>query len=80
MKRIKAASITQTIVFSRSENEPKEYAKRKVQEEIERYKYRLNRENTKYKILSEKTQENGSVIMEIVKECGNRTLVGTYLD
>lgn len=80
MKRITAASITQIIVFSRSRNEPKEYARRKVQEEIDRYKHRLNRENTRYKILSEEMQENGSVTMEIVKECGNRIPVGTYLD
>ncbi|MDO5574755.1 MAG: hypothetical protein Q4G60_12345 [bacterium] len=80
MKRIKSACITQTIVFSRSQNEPEEYAERKVQEEIKRYMYRLNRENTRYKILSEKIQENGSRVMEIVKEYGNRIPVGTYLD
>lgn len=80
MKRIKAASITQTIIFSRNENEPREYAERKVQEEIKRYKYRLGRENTRYKILSEEIQDDGAVIMEIVKECGNRTPVGSYID
>lgn len=80
MKRIKAASITQTIIFSRSENEPREYAERKIQEEIKRYKYRLDRENTRYKIISDEVQDDGSVIMEIVKEYGNRTPVGSYLD
>lgn len=80
MKRIKAASITQIIVFTRNGNEPKDYAGRKVQEEIKRYKYRLDREKTRYKVLSEEIRNDGSVVMEIVKECGNRTPVGTYLD
>lgn len=33
-----------------------------------------------YENLSEEIQDDGSVIMEIVKEYGNRTPVGSYLD
>ena len=80
MKRIKAACITQTIHFENRDAMGSEYAKRKVQEEIKRYKYRMDRENTRYKVISEEVQEDGSVIMEIVKEYGNRTAVGNYLD
>lgn len=80
MKRIKAASITQTIVFTRNGNEPKDYAERKVQEEIKRFKYRMDREKTRYKVISEEVQADGSVVLEIVKEYGSRTPVGTYLD
>jgi len=80
MKRIKAACITQTVHFINKDVIDTEYSKRKVQEEIKRYKYRMDRENTRYKIISEDVQEDGSVIMEIVKEYGNRTAVGNYLD
>lgn len=80
MKRIKAACITQTILFINKDAWGSDYSKRKVQEEIKRYKYRMDRENTRYKVISEEVQEDGSVIMEIVKEYGNRTAVGNYLD
>ena len=80
MKRIKAACITQTIHFINKDANGSDYSKRKVQDEIKRYKYRLDRERTKYKIISEEVQEDGSVIMEIVREYGNNKLTGHYLD
>lgn len=80
MKRIKAACITQTIHFVNKDTCGSEYSKRKVQEEIKRYKYRMDRERTKYKIISEDVQEDGSVIMEIVREYGNNKPTGNYLD
>lgn len=80
MKRIKAACITQMIHFTNVEGKGSEYGKRKVQEEITRYKKRLDRERTRYKIISEDVQEDGSVIMEIVKEYGNNKSAGNYLD
>ena len=57
-----------------------DYSKRKVQEEIKRYKYRMDRERTKYKVISEEVQEDGSVIMEIVREYGNNKPTGHYLE
>ena len=80
MKRIKAACITQTIHFINKDANGSDYSKRKVQDEIKRYKYRLDRERTKYKIISEEVQEDGSVIMEIVREYGNNQPTGHYLD
>ena len=56
-----------------------EYARQLVKEEVERYKNQLNRSNTKYKILSETEQSDGSVIMEIKKQY-NTSPVGNYLD
>jgi len=79
MKRVKAACITQTVHFT-NKDENTRYSKKKVQEEIKRYKLRMNREKTRYKIISEEVQEDGSVVMEIVRECGNRTPIGNYLD
>jgi len=80
MKRIKAACITQTIHFINKDVSGSEYSKKKVQEEIKRYKYRMDRERTKYKVISEEVQEDGSVIMEIVREYGNNKPTGHYLE
>lgn len=80
MKRIRAACITQTIHFINKDACGSDYSKRKVQEEIKRYKYRMDRERTKYKVISEEVQEDGSVIMEIVREYGNNKPTGHYLD
>ena len=80
MKRVKAACITQTVHFINKDTSDIEYSKKKVQEEIKRYKIRMDREKTRYKIISEDVQEDGSIIMEIVKEYGNRTPIGNYLD
>lgn len=38
MKRIKAACITQTLVFSNHDGETTEYAKKMIQKEYEKYK------------------------------------------
>lgn len=79
MKRIEAACITQTILFTNTEGKSREYTERKIQEEITRYKRRLDRQRTKYKVISEEIQEDGSVLVEIVREYNNKS-VGTYFD
>lgn len=79
MKRIKAACITQTLHFLLKEDMGKEYAKKLVTEEVERYKEQLDKNRTQYKILSEETQADGSVIIEIKKQY-NTSPVGHYLD
>lgn len=79
MKRIEAACITQTILFANTEGTSREYTERKSQEEITRYKKRLDRQRTKYKVISEEIQEDGSVLVEIVREYNNKS-VGTYFD
>lgn len=78
MKRIKAACITQTVVFSNHDGETTEYAKKMIQKEYEKYKEQLNRSKTKYVILSEKVNDDGSIIIEIKKQY-NTSPVGEYL-
>lgn len=78
MKRVKAACITQTLHFLLKEDMGRDYAQRMVQEEIRKYKDGLNKTGTKYKILSEEKQEDGSVIIEIKKQY-NTSPVGDYL-
>lgn len=79
MKRVKAACITQTLHFMLKEDFGHEYAVKAVQEEVARYKHHLERGGTKYRILSETEQEDGSVIIEIKKQY-NTSPVGSYLD
>lgn len=79
MKRIKAACITQTLHFLLKEDVGHDYAVKLVSEEIKKYKEQLNKNKTQYKILSEETQTDGSVIIEIKKQY-NTSPVGHYLD
>ena len=79
MKRIKAACITQTLHFLLKEDLGSDYAKKLVQEEVKRYKEGLDRDPKKYRIISEETCPDGSVIIEIKKQY-NTSPVGNYLD
>ena len=79
MKRIKAACITQTLCFSNHDGETTEYAKKAIVQEYEKYKEQLEKSGVKYRILSEKTNEDGSIIIEVKKQY-NSTPVGNYLD
>lgn len=79
MKRVKAACITQTLHFLLKEDVGQEYAKKLVTEEVKKYKDLLDKNKTQYKILSEETQADGSVIIEIKKQY-NTSPVGHYLD
>ncbi len=79
MKRVKAACITQILHFQLKEDVDNDYAKRLVEEEVKRYKNGLDKAGTKYKILYEKVQPDGSVMMEIKKQY-NTSPTGKYLD
>lgn len=79
MKRVKAACITQTLHFMLKEDVEHDYAVRMVEEEVKKYKNGLDRTGTKYKILSENKQKDGSVIMEIKKQYSTSP-VGNYMD
>ena len=79
MKRIKAACITQTLHFLLKEDVSSDYAKKLVTEEVKKYKDSLNKNKTQYKILSEETLADGSVIIEIKKQY-NTSPIGHYLD
>jgi len=79
MKRVKAACICQTIHFMLKEDAVHDYAVKLVNEEIEKYKATLERNRVEYKIVSEETQADGSVIMKIIKQYNTKP-VGNYLD
>ena len=79
MKRVKAACITQTLHFLLKEDVPHDYAEKLVSEEVKKYKEQLDKNRTKYQIISENTERDGSVIIEIKKQY-NTSPVGNYLD
>ncbi len=79
MKRIKEACICQTLHFMLKEDVGHDYAVKLVQEEIAKYKASLDRTATKYRIIEENTQADGSVIIKIKKQY-NSSPVGSYLD
>lgn len=79
MKRIKEACLIQTLHFLLKEDVGHDYAKKLVHEEVRKYKENLDKNKTQYKIFSEETQADGSVIIEIKKQY-NTSPVGHYLD
>lgn len=79
MKRVKSACICQTLHFQLKEDTPKSYAKKLVKEEVEHYKQQLERSHTQYKIVDEAEQEDGSIIVKVIKQY-NAAPVGDYLN
>ncbi len=79
MKRIKAACICQTLHFMLKEDLGHDYAVQMVRTEIDKYKASLDRNRTKYRIISEEEQPDGSVMIKIIKQY-NTSPVGNYLD
>lgn len=79
MKRVKAACICQTLHFMLKDDLGHDYAVKLVKEEAEKYKASLDKNRTKYKIVSEETQSDGSVMIKIIKQY-NTSPVGDYLD
>ena len=79
MKRVKAACIIQTLHFLLKEEVGHDYAIQLVSEEVKKYKEQLNKNKVQYKILSEETQVDGSVIIEIKKQY-NSSPTGKYMD
>ena len=79
MKRVKSACICQTLHFMLKDDLGHDNAVRLVQEEVGKYKASLDRNGTKYKIVSEEIQPDGSVMIKIIKQY-NTCPVGNYLD
>lgn len=79
MKRIKAACLEQTIHFQLKDGISSELAKQQVRQEYETYKVQMDRRQTRYKIVEEAEQPDGSLIIKIKKQ-NNTQPVGNYLD
>lgn len=79
MKRVQSACLSQTIHFQLKEDLGHDLAVRHVKEEYENYKKQLERNKTKYKIIDEKAQDDGSIIVKVKKQVIGYD-VGNYLE
>ena len=79
MKRVKAACICQTLHFMLKEDVAHDYAVRLVRDEVANYKKNLERNHTRYKIVEETAQPDGSILVKVIKQY-NTSPVGDYLD
>ena len=79
MKRVKAACIQQTLHFQLKEDMEHHAAVHAAQEEYEHYKRQLERKGTKYRIVEEQTQSDGSILVKIKKQYNDHDC-GDYLD
>lgn len=80
MKRVKAACIFQTLVFSQKPDMG--YSKERMlqinHEEINHYKATLERSKTRYQIVDEAEQEDGSIILHVRKQYNDKADVSEY--
>ena len=82
MKRVKAACILQTLVFAQKPElgYSKERALQLNHEEIEHYKRTLERARTRYIIIDEAEQEDGSIVIHVKKQYNDKTDISEYFN
>ena len=82
MKRVRSACIMQTLVFCQREELclTAENAVELNKAEYEKYKSDLEKTGTRYQILSEKEESNGSVAVKIRKQYNDKTDVSEYFE
>lgn len=80
MKRVKAACILQTLVFSQKDSlgYSKEQLWKINQAEATHYKAMLDSTHTRYQILDETRQEDGSILVHVRKQYNDKTDVQEY--
>lgn len=80
MKRVKAACILQTLVFMQKEDcgLSKNSIIEANRRDIENYKKTLERSHTRYQIVSQEEQEDGSIIVRVRKQYNDKADVSEY--
>lgn len=79
MKRVKAACLCQALHFMLKEDMAHDYAVSSVKQEVEQYKKNLERNRTRYKIVEQLEQPDGSIVVKVIKQY-NSSPVGDYFD
>ena len=79
MKRIKAACLEQTVHFLIKEDLPHEAAVRAVRAEYEHYQNQMRRSRTRFRILEEQEQPDGSLVVKLKKQY-NSYDCGRYME
>lgn len=82
VKRVKAACILQTLIFAQKQEMgySKERALKINHEEIEHYKSMLERARTRYQIVDEIEQEDGSIVVHVRKQYNDKADVSEYFN
>ena len=82
MKRVKAGCILQTLVFSQKEDcgFSKESQRRYNREEVEKYKKDLEKNRTRYQIVSVEEQDDASIVVRVRKHLNEKNAVGEYFN
>ena len=82
MKRVKAACVLQTLVFM--QRPEMEYSREQAlvinREELEHYKQSLEKARTRYQIIDETEQADGSIVIHVKKHYNARIDVAEYFD
>lgn len=82
MKRVKAACLLQTLMFTQKPEAgyDKNLALQFNRKEFEHYKAVLERTKTRYQIVDESEQDDGSIVVHIRKQYNDKTDVSEYFD
>ncbi len=82
MKRVKAACIYQTLVFSQKPELglSREESLNFNHDEIEHYKQMLEKAKTRYIIVDEAEQEDGSIVVRVKKQYNDKADVSEYFN
>lgn len=82
MKRVKAACIFQTLIFSQKDDcgISIEQQLKLNQGEVEKYKISLERSHTRYQITDEKEQADGSILVKVRKQYNVKADVSEYFE
>lgn len=80
MKRVKAACILQTLIFQQKEDcgFTRDQILKANRQEVRRYRDTLERTRTRYQIISEEEQENGSILLRVRKQYNDKADVSEY--
>lgn len=79
MKRIQSACICQTLHLLPKDEPGHDHAVKPVKEEVAQYKNTPERSRTRYKIVEETEQPDGSMPVKVIKQYDSSP-VGSYLD
>ncbi len=82
MKRVRSACIMQTLVFTQREELclTGEKALELNRAEYEKYKSDLEKVDTRYQVISENEETDGSVVIKIRKQYNDKTDVSEYFE
>lgn len=82
MKRVKSACILQTLVFSQKDDIglSRETILKLNRDELEKYKKTMERTRTRYQILDETEEADGSLVIHVRKQYNDKADVSEYFN